>query len=334
MSQLQLVGIDVSAKTLVVAIEAKGQSTPALEFPNTPTGHRNLVRRLTKKGRCARVALEATGNYSLAVALALHEAPAVELMVVNPKAAFHFAKACLKRSKTDSVDAAVLLEFVRRMDFSPWQPPSLERLQLRALSRRIVGLVAMVTQEKNRLHATQAAQVLPKLVRNDIQVHIHHLERRIKLMEAQALALVQADPELQEALDTLVSVRGIAERSGIQILGELATLPSDMEARQWVAHAGLDPRHNVSGTSVHKPARISKAGNRYLRQALYMPALCAIRFEPNVRAFYNRLLARNKKRMQAVVAVMRKLLHALHGMLRTHQPFDGEKFHKVTPQRA
>jgi len=334
MHHLQLVGIDVSAKTLAVAIEWKGEKTLGLEFTNTAAGHRKLIRRLSKQGRCTRVVLEATGSYSLAVAFAFHEAPRIEVMIVNPKAASHFAKAFLLRSKTDAVDAASLLEFVRRMDFSPWQPPSSERLELRDLSRRMAGLTKMATQEKNRLHATQAAQVLSTLVSNDIQVNINHLQRRIQRMQAKALALIKAHPNLQQALDTIVTVRGIAEKSGIQILAELAVLPQDMGPRQWVAHAGLDPRHNVSGTSVHKPARISKAGNSYLRRALYMPALAGAQFEPRIRAFYEKLLERGKKPLQALVAIMRKLLHALHGMLRHHQPVDGENFHATVTQNA
>ena len=102
-----------------------------------------------------------------------------------------------------------------------------------------------------------------------------------------------------------------------------------MTARQWVAHAGLDPRHHDSGTSIHKPARISRAGNRYLRAALFMPALVATQHDPNIRAFYQKLVDRGKTKMQAIVAVMRKLLHALHGRLHTDSDFVGEKFYVI-----
>ena len=101
-------------------------------------------------------------------------------------------------------------------------------------------------------------------------------------------------------------------------------LRSDARAR---VH-DLDPRHERSGTSVNKPARISNAGNAYLRLALYMPALVATQHEPHVRAYYQRLLARRRfKKIQGVCAVMRKLLHAIHGMLRSDTPFDGARFY-------
>jgi transposase len=102
-----------------------------------------------------------------------------------------------------------------------------------------------------------------------------------------------------------------------------------MTARQWVAHAGLDPRHYESGTSVHKRSRISRAGNRRLRWALYMPALVAARQEPRIKAFYEKLIQAGKKPMQALVAVMRKLLHAIHGMFTHDEQFRGEKFYAL-----
>lgn len=327
----QLVGIDVSAKTLAIALEPEGRAMQRLQFANTPAGHRKLIQRLTKSKRTARVALEATGSYSFDLALALHRSPRVEVMVVNPKAAAHFAKACLQRLKNDPEDAAILLEFVRRMDFTPWQAPTAQGLELKALSRRIAALTKFKTQEKNRLHAVNAVAELSAAVRRDIEVSIRHVERRLERLRAQALQLIAKDPDLRRSYALIISAKGIAAKSGIQILAELCTLPETMKARQWVAHAGIDPRQILSGTSVSKPARISKAGNVYLRRALYMPALVASQHEPGVKRYYNRLLERGKAKLQALVAVMRKLLHAIHGMLKNDQPFDGRKFCSPSP---
>jgi len=107
-------------------------------------------------------------------------------------------------------------------------------------------------------------------------------------------------------------------------------LPTDMRAKQWVALAGLDPRQSISGTSVHKKPRLSKAGNRYLRLALFMPALSAARHDRHVNGYYRHLIEdRGLKKIQAVCAVMRKLLHAIHGMLKSRQPFDGSRFYTL-----
>jgi transposase len=115
------------------------------------------------------------------------------------------------------------------------------------------------------------------------------------------------------------------EASGLSILGELTALPATLDERQWVAHSGLDPKQHRSGSSVEQKTRISKAGNRYLRAALYMPALVAVQHDPWLRGFYLRLVARGKAKLQALVAVMRKLLHAAWGMLHHDQPYDGAR---------
>ena len=119
----------------------------------------------------------------------------------------------------------------------------------------------------------------------------------------------------------------------MQILAELTVLPGDMTAKQWVAHAGLDPRHFESGSSVAKKPRISKAGNKHIRQALYMPALVATSHEPNIKGYYRHLIEHNGlKKIQAICAVMRKLLHAIHGMLKTNNGFDGSRFYALPVQ--
>lgn len=331
----QLVAIDVSAKELEVCIQRDpDHPVEPLRFDNHATGHQQLIRRLTKGRRCARIVLEATGVYSLDLALALHRAPRIEVMVVNPRAARDFGRAFLKRSKTDAIDAALLLEFVRRMEFRPWQPPSTTALELRAIARRCSALTCSCTQEKNRLHAARSASELPDVVRNDIEVNIRHIERRIARLEQLALRLVESDPTLCKALGHIMSAKGIALSSGLRILAELTALPPEMGVRQWVAHCGLDPRHHQSGSSVLRPTRISKVGNRYLRAALYMPAIVAIRVDPHVQAFYDKLVARGRKPLQAIVAVMRKLLHAIYGMLRHDADFDGSKFYDLRAENA
>ena len=116
------------------------------------------------------------------------------------------------------------------------------------------------------------------------------------------------------------------------ILAELTLLSPDLDVRQWVPAAGIDPREYSSGSSVHKKTRISKAGNRHLRRALYMPALVAVRHDLHLRAFYQHLIDHGKAKLQALVAVMRKLLHAIFGMFKHRQAYDGSKIFRLQPQ--
>jgi transposase len=324
------VGVDVGAKELVVSMERGGVRECGLVFSNDAEGHRKLIRFATKKGASARVVLESTGVYGLDLAFALHRAKRVELMVANPRAIVSFAKASLQRSKTDALDAEVILDFAMRMPFKAWTPPDPAIMELRALSRRIEAMSKSATQEKNRLHASDQSEELSDFVKQDIRELVELLEGRIERLREQALSVIEQSAPLSKALGHLKSIKGIADAAGIQLLAELGPLPKDMSTRQWVAHAGLDPRQYQSGSSVHKPARISRTGNAHLRRALFLPAMVSARWEPNIKAFYEKLLARGKTKMQALVAVMRKLLHAIHGMLRHDQDFDGEKFFAVS----
>ena len=327
------VGVDVSQETLDVAAHSPSGEHRTAQFANASAGHRQLIKWLTKGGRRARVVLESTGVYSLDLALALDAAKRIEVMVVNPRAARKFADACLQRSCTDTTMAVALQEYAARMEFVPWTPPTPAVREVRAIARRIAALTLEKSRELNRQHAAGASADTPAVVIKDVAVNVRHLERRIAELERHAVVLITADSQLQPIFQRLLSVCGIAETTAIQLLGELLVLPTDMTARQWVAHSGLDVRHVTSGTSVHKVPRISKQGNAQLRRILYMPALVAIRHEPHVRAFYEQLLAAGKKPMQAVVAVMRKLLHAIWGMLHSHTDFDGSRFRKL-PEAA
>lgn len=317
-------GIDVSAATLSVAVIERDQPLQQREFANRASGHKSLIGWLHKHKAQVRVSLEATGIYSLDLALALHEAPGIEVTVLNPKMANRFAQT-LRRSKTDAADALVLAEYSCRMPFTAWQPPSLSGLRLRAVGRHIAALVVQHTREQNRLHASVGSQAAPRCVVQDLKRSLVSLERRIVKMRREAMALVRSDAQVEQRFGLLTGIPGIAATSAVQILGELALLSPEMNVRQWVAHSGLDPVHQHSGTSVHKLSRISRAGNRYLRRALYMPALSAVRWDPHMKAFYELLQTRHKTKLQAVIAVARKLLHAIYGILRSRTPYDGSK---------
>jgi transposase len=320
-------GIDVSAKELVVVII--GSAVQRREFANRSAGHRLLIRWLQSHASTLRVCLEATGLYSLDLALALHAADGIEIAVLNPKTVHRFAST-LCRSKTDPADALVLAEYARRMPFTPWRPPSAVALRLRAMTRYVTQLLEQQSMQTSRLHAAMASTTVPGCVRQDLRLSLRSLQRRIMKLRRQALSLVQQTPELQKRFRLLLSTPGIAEISALHLLGELMLLPDGLEVRQWVAYSGLDPQHHESGTSVHRKPHISRSGNRYLRRALFMPALVSARRNPHFAAFYTALTHRHKSKMQALIAVARKLLHAIFGMFRSGRAFDGQLLFPLT----
>jgi transposase len=321
------VGIDVGAKELMVAIRQNGTALKAQSFANTAADHTRLIRKLAKYSDLI-VCLEATGLYHLDLAVALHDAGR-SVMVLNPKASHNFAKVLLKHSKTDAVDADTLAQYAERMPYQAWTRPADEALSLRLYARRINALTHQKVMAKNQRHALSVTEGTPEAVARDVALAIAQLEERIDALSREARAFIDAHPSLRQPLEWLMTIKGVAQASAIALLGELLLLPPGLTHKQWVKFAGLDPKHFRSGTSIDKRARISKAGNRYIRQALYMPALSAKAHDPYVKAFFAHLIAAGKTPMQAVCAVMRKLLHAMHGMLTHHRPFDNTRFYAI-----
>ncbi len=331
MNKLRYVGVDVSQRGLDAESATDTGAVSTARFDNTEAGHRALCAWITKGGTAAQVVLEATGLYSLDVALALHRAKHIGVMVANPRVIKDFRGALLQRACTDASAATVLRHFAQRMEFVAWTPPRPAVLELRALARRLEALTAMQTQEKNRLHAASVSAEGSALVRTDLETHLAHLHERIGAVQQQATAVVTGDPALAKAHRQLCSIKGVGPLSAIALLAELACLPAELTVRQWVAYAGLDPRPVQSGTSVFAAPHISKLGNVRLRRALFMPALVAVRWNEPVRRFAAELRAKGKAELVILVAVMRKLLHAIYGMLRTGTEFDPLKF-RALPQ--
>ena len=326
-SQPSFAGIDVGAEDLVLTVRKNGTSYKAQKFANTPADRARLVKKMVGMPGIV-VCLEATGVYHFDLSLALHDA-GVALMVVNPKSSHNFAKVLMKNSKTDAVDAETLAQYAERMDFVAWTRPSDEKIALRSFARRVDALTRQKAAAKNQFHALTASQETPKGVLHDVKLSISQLEKRIDRLSGEARVLIEKQTDLERVFQLLTGIKGIAQTSAIALMGELLLLPPGLSHREWVKFAGLDPRAFESGKSVHQQARLAKAGNRHIRSALYMPALSATEHDPYVRAYSRHLVDNGKKPLQALCAVMRKLLHAIHGMLKHDKPFDNTRFYAM-----
>jgi transposase len=325
MTKTTLCAVDVAAKTLSHALD-DGSGLRLREVANSKAGHAAIARMVCARGHSGRVCMEATGTYHLDLALRLAAHPDIKVMVVNPRRIKEFSKALDVRSRDDVRDAKTILEFLRRMDFESWTAPSASRLELRSISRRVGQLTKQLTAEKNRLHAAKASVAGSPRLLQSLRTSIRQIQRQIAGLRTYARKLITQDRELRRAARLLLSVKGIAWVSAIQILAEIALLNPDLTPAQWVAHAALDPRRHTSGTSVAGLARISRAGNHHLRQALFMPALSLLQHNQNAQSFRDDLLALGKAKMQIVIATMRKLLRCIHGMLSSNTPFDPNRF--------
>lgn len=313
-------GIDIAARSFVLAWQREGHPLGRREFKQTPEGHRAAIKQL-KRLTPARIVLEATGVYYLDLAMALAEAK-LPVAVINPKRFHHFARMCAVDTKTDNVDAALLALYAERMRPPLWQPPAPTYVELRAIGRQINRLTHQRTQAKNQLHALASTAATPKLLLADQRHAIAELERRIARLTEAAEAVIAREPALARHFTHFTAATGIGATSALALIAELAVVPTELKSAQVSRQGGLDVRLTQSGTSVDKPGRLSKSGNAYLRSALYMPALSAVRFDRYAHAFYQALIARGKKKIQALCAVMRKYLTGLWACLKTDTPFD------------
>jgi transposase len=317
------VGLDVAARTVDMVVRRAGVNSKATSFEQTPADHLRLIK-LLKPLRPDCVVMEATGIYYLDLAIALDQA-GLPVAVINPKSARRFAELRLVNTKTDSVDAGLLAEYGQRMSPPRWRAPDSTRLALRDLGRQINRLIGARTQAKNRLHALQAKAGTLKLLIQDERAGIAQFNRRIARLQQAALALIADSAELTAQMQCLRAAKGVGQTTVIAVLAEFCLLPAHLKAPQVSRHAGLDVRLHQSGSSVNRPARLSKTGNRYLRAALFMPAMNAIQREPLAKAFYQALVARGKKKMQALCAVMRKYLTGLWACFQQRVAFDPAK---------
>lgn len=317
------VGIDISKSTLSVA-----QLEPAwsVEVPNTKAGIQRIIKKL--RGQATRVAVEATASYGFDLVEALAGAEGVEVMVANPRATRNFAKSTRQRGKTDRADSAMLARFAFAMEFVPWTPPSAPAKELRDVMRRRKQLVDQMGAEKKRLKELCSQQRPNAFVVEDLKDHIAHLERRVKRLEKQALAVVKQDPALDAWRERLNSAPGVADVTSLGVISELACLPPDMDARQLTAFTGLDPQPWQSG-NMDAARRISKRGNKRLRTSLFLAAWNTTRCSPHVAAWRERLIKRGKAPKVATIAVARRLLHAFAAMRKSEQSWDGEAFHPL-----
>lgn len=314
------VGIDIAAKTFDMVIRQSGKPGKPISFQQTPAGHAAVIKQL-KTLKPQSIVMEATGIYYLDLAVAIAEA-GLPVSVINPKSFRHFSALKLNSTKTDGVDAALLAEYGERMTPRLWTVPCDLYLQLRDVGRQINRLTHSRTQAKNRLHALSSTGTTLALLIDDEREGIALLDRRIERLTRAALTLIEQDETLSRHMENLCAAKGVGQATAISVLAELMVLPHDLKAPQVSRYAGLDIRLTQSGSSVHRPARLSKAGNAYLRAALYMPAMSAVRHDPRAKAFYDVLVSRGKKKIQAQCAVMRKYLTGMWACVRDETAFD------------
>ena len=298
----QTIGIDVSKNKLDVAVGSQGE---VLTLDNTPEGHAGVVERL--RGLDCRVVVEATGGYERSLVGALHAAGLV-VIVANPRQVRDFAKALGILAKTDRIDARVLARYGEALKPEARPLPSAEVQALEALVSRRKQLVAMLTEEKNRLKQSASAKVL-----RSIRSMIGALTAELEDIDGQISEMVRSSPVWKDAAARLESVPGVGPQTAYVLLAHLPELGT-LDRQKIGALAGLAPMNRDSGKM--RGGRHIAGGRAVVRTALYMAALVGVRYNPVLKRFYERLVNAGRAKKSALTAVAHKLLTILNAILR------------------
>ena len=308
-------GIDISKDSFHVELSINHKLRHR-RFANRKEGFAELGAWLIKhKATVVHACLEATGPYSEAVALYLHE-QGHTVSIVNPAQIKAFGQSELLRNKDDRPDAGLIRRFCEKQQPAAWQPPPAHLRELQALTRHLENLLETRQQQVNRLEVATTKDVLKSL-----RKLVAHLDAEIKRTEQQIDDHIDRHPDLRQQCQLLESIPGIGKRTATKLLAEIEDISRYKSARQVAAYAGLTPRNNRSGT-LRGQTRLSKTGNARVRKALFLPALVAKRHNPVVRSFCQRLARHGKNKMQLVGAAMRKLIHIAFGVLKSGKVFD------------
>jgi len=296
------VGLDVAKTTLDVALRPSGEQW---SVPNDEAGVAALVDRLRPLSATL-VVCEATGGFERA-AIAMLAAAGLPVVVANPRQIRDFARATGQLAKTDQIDAAILALFAERVRPAPRALPSDAAQLLDALLTRRRQLLEMLVAEKNRLGFA------PRPLHQGIQQHIRWLERQLDDVTKDLADQIERSPVWRAKDDLLQSVPGVGPIVSAVLLAELPELGA-LTHKQLATLAGVAPLARDSGTLRGK--RMVWGGRAGVRTALYLAALCGRRWNPQLRVFYERLLAAGKPKKVALIACARKLLTILNAMLR------------------
>ncbi|NCC32785.1 MAG: IS110 family transposase [Chloroflexia bacterium] len=330
------VGVDIAAKTFTATWATDPAAAPAARtFPQTDAGFTQFQQALAATGiapAATRIALEATGSYWVALAVAMHQTGYV-VSVLNPGQVALFARSLPRRSKTDALDAHVLIRFAAERQPAPWTPPEQVYHELR--QRLVVrdGLLQMRQQARNQRHAVAQWPVQIASALAALDTVMAELDAQLASLERELLQVLQ-DGAWASSATILLATPGLGLVTTAWLLVSTVNFTTVTSPEQLTAYAGLAPLERQSGTSIRGRPAIGHGGNSRLRTALYMATLSAARVNPTIRTFYDRLREAGKPTKVARCAAARKLLHLAWALVTKQQPYRAPGAETAIPQAA
>ena len=297
------VGVDIGKASLDVSLAGQ----PPFRYANDPAGRAALLTALKKLPQPVQVICEPSGGYERDLLAALWAA-GLAVSLVHAARVRAFARAQGRLAKTDPIDAVVLRQFGEVFTPAPLAAPAAERARLAALVQRREQLVNLLATEEQRLAQTREPVVrkLSERLRKALQTQVEQFDQLIA-------AQIAADETLSQQSERLQEVKGIGPVTASTLLAEMPELGT-LSRGEAAALSGLAPYNHDSGA--HKGRRTIHGGRAQVRRVLYMAALVAARYNPILKAFYDRLVADGKAKKLALIALMRKLIILLNHLLK------------------
>lgn len=302
------VGIDISKDTFDAAWVLEGKKNH-LKLENCTNGFKRL---LTEAPAGARFAMEATGEYHLNCARYL-SSRGKSVSVLNPFAVKMHMQSDLRRCKNDKADSYSIAKFAAEKNTECWACPTDDEIKLKHLDAVIDNLQKQIRQSKNVLHSLTQVSLRDDLAVSIIKKTISGLESLMERARNKQLEMIESSKKEETALAS--SIPGIGLETSIKFFTHVGNINRFDSSRSLISWIGLTPRNAQSGTSIHKNGGISRMGCTRLRSQFYMCAVVAIKYNPDCRAFYNRLKESGKPSKVALIAVANKLIRQLFAVL-------------------
>ena len=318
------VGIDIALNSATVAWQASNTSSvTVIEIAQSPEGYQRLLRHLNQLAPTEQiqVVMEATSTYWMELAYVLYDA-GFQVSVVNPSQPKYFAQMRLQRAKTDAIDAVMLMDYAQSQQPDLWTPPPAICEQLRQYLTYRQQLIDMQTQIRNQHHAFKQNPNADTDILTRMTQRLTALSAEIKQLAKDIDRLLRTDHDWAVAVDCLMSIPGISTISTAWLLVATHCFERCVTPEQAVAFAGLAPHPQQSGSSKNSYRSIGGSGHQALRNTLYMASAPASRFNPILKPYYEKLLARGKAKKVARCAVARKLIHIAWACVTKQRLFD------------
>lgn len=327
----QNAGVDLSKDTIdavfsVIGMDQRVKVKASRQFPNTSAGFMQFEKWMSdkkKEGTELRVLMEATGIYYEQLAWYLYERD-YAVSVILPTKAKRYLQSLGLKSKNDKIDARGLAQMGLEQRLPLWQPVSKNIYHLRLLTRQMEDFNKQRTVYMSQLHALEHSAYVTKEVEKGLKRLLRQLEKEIKKLESTIEETLKEDNALWPKVERILTIPGVGIKTIAVLIAETNGFVSFENQGQLVSYSGYDIVESQSGKRAGK-TRISKKGNAHIRRAMHMPSLCVVRFHvKSFKALHTRLLARGKTKMQAYVAVQRKLLIVIWALWQKDEIFDPE----------